>query len=204
MMKKRKSVDISNLLSGKRLPIVILDERWHKLFEKQPKSSTIVELENKLSDLLKQQGRLVTEIKDLKSAKNQLMEGIVANMDVDSSPSGKLKEKKLQKSYKLIQDINDKLSVIDNDLADIPYLIKEVNSELVATGMLECYQKLDSNTDELMELEEKINAMREELKLMIIKKQDVEEANSIMYSYMHDVLGSDIIETLDHMYGKKK
>lgn len=204
MMKKRKSVDISKLLSGKRLPIVILDERWHKLFEKQPKSSIIVGLENNLNGLMKQQGRLVTEVKSLKSAKLQLMDGIVANMNVDSSPSGKLNGKKLQKSHKLIQDINGKLTGIDNDLADIPYRIKEVNSKLVAEGMKQCYQKLDSNSDELKELEEKIQAMREELKRMIVKKQDIEEENSIMYSYMHDILGSDIIETLDHMYGKKK
>ena len=61
MRKKQKSVDFSNLLSSKRIPIVVLDERWHKLFEKEPKSSKIIELEKKLNDLLKQQGRLVNE-----------------------------------------------------------------------------------------------------------------------------------------------
>ena len=204
MRKKRESVDFSDLLSSKRVPIVILDERWHKLFEKEPKSSKVVELEKKLNDLLKQQGRLVTDGKSLKSAKNQLMDGIVANMNVDSSPAGKLNGKKLQKSQKLIQDINGKLKETDNDLAEMPYRIREVNSKLVVEGINQCYQKLGTNANERNELDLKINAMRDELKNMIVRKQDLEEENSNIYTYMHDVLGSEIMETLDQKYGRKK
>lgn len=204
MRKKQKSVDFSNLLSSKRIPIVVLDERWHKLFEKEPKSSKIIELEKKLNDLLKQQGRLVTEGKSLKSAKNQLMVGIVANMNVDLSPAGKLNGKKLQKSQKLIQEINGKLKETDNDLAEIPYRIREANSKLVVEGINQCYQKLEVNADERNELDLKMNAMREELKHMIVRKQDLEEENANIYTYMHDVLGSEIMETLDQKYGRKK
>lgn len=204
MRKKQKSVDFSNLLSSKRIPIVVLDERWHKLFEKEPKSSKIIELEKKLNDLLKQQGRLVTEGKSLKSAKNQLMDGIVANMNVDLSPAGKLNGKKLQKSQKLIQEINGKLKETDNDLAEIPYRIREANSKLVVEGINQCYQKLEVNADERNELDLKMNAMREELKHMIVRKQDLEEENANIYTYMHDVLGSEIMETLDQKYGRKK
>lgn len=204
MRKKQKSVDFSNLLSSKRIPIVVLDERWHKLFEKEPKSSKIIELEKKLNDLLKQQGRLVTEGKSLKSAKNQLMDGIVANMNVDLSPAGKLNGKKLQKSQKLIQEINGKLKETDNDLAEIPYRIREANSKLVIEGINQCYQKLEVNADERNELDLKMNAMREELKHMIVRKQDLEEENANIYTYMHDVLGSEIMETLDQKYGRKK
>ena len=204
MRKKQKSVDFSNLLSSKRIPIVVLDERWHKLFEKEPKSSKIIELEKKLNDLLKQQGRLVTDGKSLKSAKNQLMDGIVANMNVDLSPAGKLNGKKLQKSQKLIQEINGKLKETDNDLAEIPYRIREANSKLVVEGINQCYQKLEVNADERNELDLKMNAMREELKHMIVRKQDLEEENANIYTYMHDVLGSEIMETLDQKYGRKK
>lgn len=204
MRKKRKSVDFSNLLSSKRIPIVVLDERWHKLYEKEPKSLRVVELEKKLNDLLKQQGRLVSEGKSLKSAKNQLMGGIVANMNVDLSPAGKLNGKKLQRSQKLIQEINGKLKETDNDLAEMPYRIKEANSKLVVEGINQCYQKLEVNADERNELDRKMNAMREELKHMIVRKQDLEEENANIYTYMHDVLGSEIMELLDQKYGRKK
>lgn len=204
MKKKQDSVDFTHLLNSKRVPIVILDERWHQLFQKQQKSSKVIDLERKLNDLMKQQGRLVTDVKNLKLAKHQLMDGIVANMNVDSSPTGKLNDKKLQKSQKLIQEINSKLKTNDNNLAELPYKIKEVNAKLVVEGMNQCYQKMDKNSQELDLLNESINTMREELKRMIVKKQDMEEENSTIYSYMHDVLGSDIMEMLDHHYRKKK
>jgi len=203
MKKKRDTVDFSNLLANKRVPIVILDERWHKLFQKTPKSARVTELERKLNDLMKQQGKLVADVKSLKTAKQQLMGGIMANMNVDSSPEGKLNGKKLQKSQKLIQDINLKLKNTDNDLAEIPYKIKEANARLVVEGMNQCYQKMDANSNELAAVTQRMEQLREELKQLIVKKQDMEEENTVIYSYMHDVLGSDVMELLDQHYKKR-
>lgn len=203
MKKRRETVDFSHLLANKRVPIVILDERWHKLFQKTPKSAKVVELENRLNTLLKQQGKLVTDVKSLKTAKHQLMDGIMANMNVDSTPEGKLNGRKLEKSQKLIQDINSKLKNTDNDLAEIPYKIKEANTRLVVEGMNQCYQKLDANSEELTQITARIQQLREELKQLIVKKQDMEEENAVMYSYMHDVLGSDVMELLDRYYKKR-
>lgn len=204
MKRKSQSVDFTHMLNDRRVPIVILDERWHQLFDKQSKSIKIVELERRLNELMKRQGKLITDVKSLKSAKHQLMDGIVANMNVDSTPIGKLNDKKLLKSQKLIQDINGKLKNADNDLAELPYKIKEANSKLVVEGMNQCYQKLDDNSEELKEINQKINDMREELKRLIVKKQDMEEENTTIYTYMHDVLGSDIMEMFDQRYHKKK
>ena len=204
MRKKREIVDFSHLLIDKRVPIVILDERWHQLFHKQSKSRKIIELEKTLNNLMKQQGKLISDVKNMKSAKRQLMDGIVANMNVDSSPTGKLNDKKLAKSHKLIEDINNKLNNADNNLADIPYRIKETNANLVVEGMNLCYRKLDKNSSELTQLDQKIEMMREELKQMIGRKQDLESDNAVMYTYMHDVLGSEVMEMLDQYYKKRK
>lgn len=203
-MKKKETIDFSSVLNDQRVPIVILDERWHRLFEKQSKSAKVSDLEKKLGDLLKQQGRLVTDLKELKSAKHQLMDGIVANMNVDSTPTGKLNEKKLQKSQKLILDINSKLKTSNNDLADMPYRIRETNAQLVVEGMNQCYQKMDSNSEELQAIKSRIESMREELKQLVAKQKDLEQENAAIYTYMHDVLGSQVMEMLDHHYHKKR
>lgn len=203
MRKKHKSVDFAKLLSKKRVPIAILDEHWHQLFEKEGKTIRIIEMERKLGELMKKQGKLVNDVKDMKAAKHQLLEGIMANMNVDSSPSGKLKERKMVKSQKLVQDINDRLREADNDLEEIPYKIKEVNNLLVVEGLNYCYEKINENSDEIEELNEKINSMREELKRMIVKKQEMEEENSTIYKYMHDMLGSEIMELFDSTNFKK-
>lgn len=197
-MKRRHSdIDFISLLSKKRVPIAILDEHWHQLFEREGKSNKINELERKLGDLMKKQGKLVNDVKELKAAKHQLLEGIVANMNVDASPSGKLKEKKMVKSQKLVQDINDRLKDADNELAAIPYKIKEANNQLVVEGLNYCYHKLNDNSDELETLSKRIESMREELKQLIVKKQEIEEENSTIYKCMHDMLGSEIMEVFD-------
>ena len=46
--------------------------------------------------------------------------------------------------------------------------------------------------------------MRDELKRMVIEKQEMEEENARIYSYMHDILGSEVIELFDQYYSKHK
>ena len=62
-----------------------------------------------------------------------------------------------------------------------------------------CYKRLKTNSQEIQELEDSILKMREELKKQILLKQDLEETNTLIYSYMHDLLGSDVLETLDNI-----
>ena len=70
MSKKMEDVaSISQILKGKKVPILVLDQRWHKLFPDGVKPNEIVSIEQKVNELLKEQGKLVNEIKDLKKAK---------------------------------------------------------------------------------------------------------------------------------------
>lgn len=192
------------MLRKKKLPIVILDERWHNLFMKTAKKPKISELEKKLGELLKFQGKVISDTKELKVAKQRLMEGIVANMESDNSSDTKFRDKKMKKSQQLIQEINDKLKQSDNEIAQLPYKIKEVNEQLVEASFDECYEKMFSNSETIQEVNSKINDMREELKRLVLLKQDLEEENTMIYSYMHDILGSDIMELMDEQVYKEK
>lgn len=200
----RKSGDLSTVIREKQIPIVTLDERWHTLFGRQTKSANVQALERKLNDLIKQQGRLVNEAKDLKAAKNRLMNGIVANMDVNDTPAGKLNQTKLQKSKKLIVDVNEKIKDVDNALEQIPYRIWETNAQLVAEGIRQCYETFEANSDELETLQKKIQTMREELQQMIDKKLVIEEENTMLYTNMHSIVGPEVMEEIDHLYRKRK
>ena len=200
MRKKVKiKADFSEALKGKKLPIISLDERWHTLFPENNKPTYIKELEKNLDKLMKQQGKIISDMKDMKKVKNRLMDGIVANMDAQTSNQRNMKEKRLDKSQKLIKEINSKLKVDEDELAEIPYKIKEANEKLVTESMNLCYKRLKTNGQEIQELEDSILKMREELKKQILLKQDLEETNTLIYSYMHDLLGSDVLETLDNI-----
>lgn len=195
--KKDKSIDIIEALRGKKLPILTLDDRWYQLIPEHEKTATIKRLENNLNELLKTQGKMINDIKDMKKLKKKLMGEIVANMETDNSPAGRLKAKKLEKSHQFIEEINIKTQDAEDALLDIPYQIKKANEELMIESMKVCYAKLQHNQKDIEEAKQWIRKTREELKIRILEKQDKEIENTTLYSYMHDILGNTVIDILD-------
>ena len=63
-------------LSGKKIPILTLDNKWHKLFTQTEATPAVQSLEKRLTDLVKRQGKLNTESKDIKKIKRKLMDEI--------------------------------------------------------------------------------------------------------------------------------
>ena len=70
-----------------KIPVLILDNKWHKLFKKTGTTDEIVRLEAELTELLKKQGRLNTELKSIKKLKNDLMNDIVEHMNDGEEPT---------------------------------------------------------------------------------------------------------------------
>ena len=65
----------------KRLPILILDNRWQQLFPDDQKPAHIKKLENNLLNAMKKQSRLGTDLKELQALKKKLMSEIMLNMN---------------------------------------------------------------------------------------------------------------------------
>ncbi len=197
MGKKGKKIDFISIVKDKKLPILTLDSRWHELFPDDSKTTAIRDLEQKVNGLLKKQGKLVNDIKDMKRLKSSLLKDIVDNMDISKDAKGKAKEKKLEKNKQYINELNQKIDESMDELADIPYQIKLVNEELLAESINVFYQELEDSRQEIKEVTEWIANMREELKKKILMKQDLETKNSLIYTYMHDILGAEIMELFD-------
>ncbi|WP_167957906.1 hypothetical protein [Anaerosporobacter faecicola] len=195
--KKDRSSQLKQALQGKKLPILTLDERWYQLLPEHEKPAHIKQLETNLNNLLKKQGQMINDIKDMKKLKKKLMNEIVANMEADNSPAGRLRAKKLEKSHQFIEELNEKMQNADDVLLDMPYEIKKANEELMVESMKVCYAKLKKNQRDISEAEQWISKTREALKLRILEKQDKEIENSSLYSYMHDILGNTVIDILD-------
>lgn len=197
MAKKEKKSDFHKIVKDKKLPILTLDSRWHELFGDDQKSAEIKDLEQKVNNLLKKQGKLVNDIKDMKKLKNSLIKDIMVNMDIGTDIIGKEKEKKLGKNKQYINELNEKIDKAMDELGEIPYQIKEVNEELMAESINMFYDRLEKNKIELKEVADWINSIREELKQKILIKQDLEAKNSMIYTYMHDILGAELMEAFD-------
>lgn len=203
-MRKKEEIDFAKIFKGKKIPIVVLDERWHQLFPDYDKPAQVKVLENKLNELMKQQGKLTNDLKDLKKLKKQLMGEIITHMDVSDSKEGKMKEKKLDQNQRLIREIGEKIKDSENQLIDLPYQIKAANEELIIESTAICYKRLSDNTEKIAEISQWVQSIREQLKVKILDKQDMEIKNTEIYNYMHDMLGPELLQELDEDIKKGK
>ncbi|MCR5301724.1 MAG: hypothetical protein K6E49_04725 [Lachnospiraceae bacterium] len=191
----------TNAMLSAKIPILILDNKWHRIFGKMNPTDEIKQYENELAELIKRQGKLVNENKDLKKIKSDLMSDIVSNIDgVDSRESDEAVDRKLNDNKRLINDVNEKLDNNEEELKDLPREIDGVNKKLMLATMDLCYERLQSNTTQIEEIAEWVKGIRVELKKNLVKKQDMELYNAELYSYMHDIFGPVVMELFDMKY----
>ncbi|MGN1314570.1 MAG: hypothetical protein ACI4VG_06080 [Lachnospiraceae bacterium] len=188
--------EFEKALQGKNVPVLVLDNKWHRLFDYMEPDKTIQKMEQELNALLKKQGRLNTQLKDLKKVKKKLMDGIVDLMDKEDSFS----VKKREESKRLISECNEKMENCEDELLGLPREIHQLNHDLMIHTMELCYQVLKGNEKEIIEIAGWIDQVRVELKKNIVRKQEKEVANQEMYSYMHDALGANVMELFDMKY----
>ena len=189
-MKQRQ--DFKSALIGKTVPLLTLDQKWHRLFAVHGKTDEIKALESELNALLTEQGRLNNRLKELKKLKGKLLDEIVQSMEED--------EKKLEENKRLVDEINEKMETCEEELVDIPYRLRETNDELMICSMDYFYEKLRVNRTESTEIEEWINQVRIDLKKNIIRKQNRDINNREIYAYLHDIFGAEVIDIFDIKY----
>ena len=183
-------------LEGKRIPVLTLDHKWHHLFHMMEPDKELERLEEELNNLLKRQGKLNTESKNIKKIKKKLMDEIVQIMEKEDSAS----QKKTEENRRLIEECNEKLEEYQDELLDLPKLIDKANRELMLRTMEMCYEVLQVNTKDITEIATWIEQVRIELKKNIIRKQEKEIKNNELYTFMHNIFGADVINIFDMKY----
>ena len=163
--------DFKEVVQGRKIPICVLDQKWHKLFALKGKTDEGVEKEKELNVLLQKQGKLNTENKDLKKVKSRLMENIVQNMEgTNEDKSDHVSSKMLDEDRRLIYEVNQQIEDNEDQLLELPREISRVNQELMVLTMDYCYEKLRINISEAKQINEWITQVRIDLKKNIIKK----------------------------------
>lgn len=188
-------------LKDKKIPILTLDNNWHRLFTQVESSPEIERLEKDLNDLLKAQGKLNSESREIKTIKKRLMDEIVELMDEHQKHPSKALEKKLNENKRLIEECNEKLENNQDDLLDLPKKIEEVNYQLMLATMEVCYEQIKVNNDEIESISSWVDKMRIELKKKVVIKQQKLKRNQNYYTYMHNIFGMDVIDIFDIKYG---
>ena len=183
-------------LEHKKLPLLVLDQKWHRLFAIHGKTDEIRNAETELNNLLARQGKLNSDLKDYKKVKNQLMDEIVQNME-GSVGNASDKEKVRDKDKRMIDELNERIDVAEAELLELPQKMKQVNENLMILSMEYFYAKIKINTQESKEIEEWINQVRIDLKKNIIKKQNRDINNREIYAYLHDICGPQVLDLFD-------
>ena len=187
-------------LVGKKIPILTLDNKWHKLFTQSEFTPELKGLEKNLNDLLKRQAKVNTESKEVKKLKKKLMDEVVILADAMGEHPTKKQDKEMADHKRLIEECNEKMDACEEEMVELPRQINQINNQLMLITMDVCYRKLQQNTKELAEIEEWISGIRRELKKKVVRKQEKEAVNHRLYAYMHDIFGAEVIELFDMQY----
>lgn len=189
--------DFQSAIAKIKVPMLILDQKWHRLFALGGKPSSVKELESKENELLKRDAELKKELKDLKKVKENLMSSVMSNMEGTSD----LVSKKLDDDKRLLEECKERIELAEQELRDLPEQTDEVNRELMMATMDFCYDKLRINSTEAEEITNWIKDIRVQLKKNVIRKHNREINNKEIYSYMHDVFGMEVLNLFDMQNG---
>lgn len=191
-------------LEKKQIPLLTLDHKWHQLFTQTEPDRNIKRLEKELNELIKKQSKAKSEADKVRALKKKLMKEIVDNAESSSSGHNEKAQKKAEENTRLINDCNEKLDGYREEMRFLPEKIDKVNTELMLRTMEICYDRIKRNEKEIEETTEWVKTIRIELKKRLIRKQEQEQMNQALYSYMHDIFGAEVIELFDMKYKKDK
>ena len=193
-------------LAGKEIPLLTLDNKWHQLFT-QAQTEIPAEVQRgevKLNELIKRQGKLNTESKDIRKVKKKLMTEIMEMADLSGGNPDAATEKKMEDKRRLINECNERLEDYARELRLLPEEIAQINHKLMLITMDICYQKIAENTREIDKIEEWVKDIRIEMKKKLIRKAENEQEVFSLYSYMHDIFGAEVIEIFDLKYNPEE
>lgn len=191
-----KKEDFARALEGKKIPILTLDNKWYQLFDSESRAR-VRELEEQLNDLLKRQGKLNNEVKEIKKLKKRLMDEIVSMMGGEEEGEDEENAQKTEQNKRLVEECNEKLENCQDELLDLPREIERSNFQLMLATMDCCYRSMAENEANIQEIAQWVAEVRVELKKRLVRKQEMERHNFAIYSYMHDVFGAEVVDIFD-------
>ena len=189
----------SEALHEKKIPILTLDNKWYRLLDDDTRKR-LSGTEERLNALLRRQGKLNTETKDIRKLKKKLMDEIMSMAEQMNQGGNSQLEEKLAQHKRLLEECNEKLADYQEELRELPGEIEELNSRLMLATMEYCYSMMQTNSEEIEKIAEWVKDIRIELKKQLVRKQKMEQKNQQIYSYMHDVFGADVVDLFDMNY----
>jgi hypothetical protein len=188
------------LIQSQKLPILTLDPAWHALFVNGNKTNEVRRLEKKLTDLLKEQGRLTNANKDMQGQKKLLLGRIFNDMNM----TGEENDKKRLQRRDMVEKINAEVVVNEDTLKMLPEQIQRVNEELLLETLHTVYSQVNINRDRIAELDTTIEHLRAELSRLLLEKQSREEYNHEVFGSLKNLVGMRPVDMYEETHPRER
>lgn len=192
---------IRKLLESKKLPIVVLDHLWYQMRDTLSQTD-ISEKEKTLKELLKEQGKLVTDIKEYTVVKQNLLQQVLLLSQEINEKGNSEKVAELDKTSHGILKINETIEALENRALEVGDLIEETNKQLVESVVLDAYGSMEEYKQKKNTLEEEIDGLRKLLVEKTEEKKKYDQAISGIYNYLHKIIGYQYLDKVDRKLGE--
>lgn len=193
----KKYIQLDELTVYKnKVPILVEDETWLKLFGNVEEKS-IIFLKEELEELLKEERDIKKNISDMQKEKLNVMKMI---LQISSAVNNEEKVESLElldEYREKLLNINDKIDELTFRLETMPTEIRELNCQLLEATANYGYDQLKKKEKRLDETVNQLEELKEKVKELINTKHDYEEWVNAAYTFLHGMLGSEIMEKLD-------
>ncbi|OZV13808.1 hypothetical protein CIW83_02385 [Tissierella sp. P1] len=195
MFGRNISLDQSILLKNK-IPLLYNDESWVKLFG-DVNDKNIQNAKEELIELVSKERELEIQNRELQREKLKCMKMILGISDSINNDN-KVENIALLDDYKnRMISINEELEELTFQLETIPKEIREANLKLLNLTIEYGYDELKVKEKVVAQSIGEIEALRQKLKNLIKTKHDYEEWINETYTFLHGLLGSEVIEKID-------
>lgn len=177
------------------VPLLILDERWLKIFPDNYKTNEMLRLERELREAFLYQAKLNDDIKDAETVKKKLLDRIIQFMGV--AQLSKEEARKQEKSQEFIRSLNGRIDELQEQFESMPEQIHELNQQLLIESLRVCYRRMKENKEKLDAQKELVEEARALLNSREARKQELHRENEHIFTFMHRIFGRSIIELFD-------
>lgn len=179
-----------------RLPLLHKDQNWISIFG-NIKDKEIKKYLDEVISLENEEKELTQVLEKLENDKRQSMNMILKISDSINTDKKKENIKLLDEHKEMLLNLNDKIDEVLFRIELIPEKIRETNFQLLNATIKKGYENLSKKEEELSKVVDELDEVNERMKELVEKKIRNESWIDGIYTFMHRLLGNDIIDDLD-------
>jgi len=180
--------------------VLVLDERWDRLFTSVKKPPAIVKAEQIIRNCLDEKIRLQMESKLNNAEKQVKLNRIIELTEALNNNSSESARAEIEECGTKTREINERELQIEQRYDELDREIAAKNSALLEDAVLYLYRYMKKSRSRITELDAQIEDMRDNIKARIDERVSLDESVNETYNFLHGLLGAKQTESLDIHY----